>query len=76
MASKANKTLVLVDGERVPVTKEEGKWYICDDRRFRKLSGQISSVEEDKPEKVKEPAKKKKDAERKSDGYDEKEQQQ
>lgn len=76
MASKAKKTLVLVDGERVPVVKEEGKWYICDGRRFRKLSGQISSVEEDKPEKVKEPAKKKKPADGKSGGSDEKEQKQ
>lgn len=68
MASKTKKTLVLVSGERVPVTKEEGKWYICGDRRFRKMSGQISTVEEEKPEKGKEPAKEKKPAEGKSDG--------
>lgn len=72
MASKAKKALVLVSGERVPVTKEEGKWYICGNRRFRKLSGQISSVEEEKPEKGKEPAKKKKPAQGKSDGAEKK----
>lgn len=76
MASKTKKTIVLVNGERVPVVKEEGKWYICEGRRFRKLSGQISSVEEEKAEKVKEPTKKKKAAESKSNGSDEKEQQQ
>ena len=72
MATKAKKTLVLLDGERVPVTKEEGKWYICGDRRFRKLSGQISAVEEEKPEKAKEPAKKKKPAQGESDGAEKK----
>lgn len=74
MATKAKKTLVLVDGEKVPVLKEDGKWYVCGtDRRFRKLSALIAAVEEEKPEKVKEPKKEKSPVQSNSDGAEAKE---
>lgn len=44
---KKNKILVLTNGERVPVTGEDGKWWLAEGRRFRKLSFQIASVEEE-----------------------------
>lgn len=40
------RILVLNGGERVHITGEEGKCWLCGDRRFRKLSHSIHSVEE------------------------------
>ena len=40
------KIVVLTNGERFPVVKEHGKYWICGDTGFRKLSKQIASVEE------------------------------
>ena len=50
MAKK--KVLVLTTGEKVPVIEEQGKYWVCDGRQFRKLSKMIRSVEEvdSKPE--------------------------
>ena len=40
------RILVLHGGERVRITGEEGKYWLCGDRRFRKLSHSVHSVEE------------------------------
>lgn len=37
--------LVLHNGEKLPITGEEGKFWICGERRFRKLSHSISGIE-------------------------------
>lgn len=44
---KKEKILVLVNGQKLPVVGEEGKYYICDgDVKFRKLSPSIAHIDE------------------------------
>lgn len=43
---KTEKILVMINGDRHTVTGEQGKYWICGDTGFRKLSKQIASVEE------------------------------
>lgn len=45
MAKKAERFLVMRSGERIPVLKEDGKFYVCDGRRFRKGNPDIQKVE-------------------------------
>ena len=40
------KILVLVSGERLPITGERGKYWLTEGQQFRKLSGMIRCVEE------------------------------
>lgn len=40
------KCLILTNGECVPVTGEDGKYFYADGRKFRRMSQQIVSVEE------------------------------
>ena len=40
------KILILKDGNRRAVTEEDGKYWICGDERYRKLSGQIAEIQE------------------------------
>ena len=57
------KELVFVNGEKKRITGEEGKYWLCGDERYRKLSPTVSGVEETPDEKTgskKRPAKKKK----------------
>lgn len=44
---KKNRILVMMDGERIPVNGEDGKWWLTDGGRFRKLSHQIAALEEE-----------------------------
>ena len=44
---KKTKILVLKNGERIPVKGEDGKWWLTDGGRFRKLSHQIAALEEE-----------------------------
>ena len=43
---KTEKILVMINGDRHTVTGEQGKYWLCGDTGFRKLSKQIASVEE------------------------------
>lgn len=70
------KKLVLNDGRTVRVVNVNGKWYTCESHITHEERGQNPAVEEKKPEKKKKATKKKKSAESKSDGSDEKEQNQ
>ena len=45
MASKKKKFVVLPGGEKLPVLKEDGKYYFCDGRRFRKANPDIQIEE-------------------------------
>lgn len=45
MAAKKRKVIVLTGGEKVPVLKEEGKYYLCQGRRFRKSNPDIQIEE-------------------------------
>ena len=66
------KKLVLDDGRTVRVVNVDGKWYTCETHTPHEERGQNPAVEEKKPEKKKKATKKKKAAESKSDGSDEK----
>lgn len=43
---KTEKILVMINGDRLTITGEDGKYWLCSETRFRKLSKQIVSVEE------------------------------
>ena len=43
---KTEKILVMINKDRHTITGEQGKYWICGDTGFRKLSKQIASVEE------------------------------
>ncbi len=40
------RSLVLKSGERFAITGEDGKYWLCGERKFRKLSNSVLSVEE------------------------------
>ena len=40
------KILVMKSGERLAITGEEGKYWLCGEQRFRKLSASVLTVEE------------------------------
>ena len=59
------KQLVLTDGRKLEITGEDGKYWVCGERRFRKLSPAICEVrdaQEKKPAPKKKTAAKKKEA--------------
>lgn len=66
--AKNKMFLVLYSGEKVEVHSEEGKYYVCEGRRFRMSSPQIAAVEFGPMEAEKDTKKKKKPSEKKSDG--------
>lgn len=43
---KTEKILVMINGDRHAITGEQGKYWICGDTGFRKLSKQIAFIEE------------------------------
>lgn len=43
---KTEKILVMINGDRHTITGEDGKYWLCGETRFRKLSKQIASIEE------------------------------
>ena len=44
---KKNRILVMMDGKRVRVTGENGKWWLTDGGIFRKGNTQIAAIEEE-----------------------------
>lgn len=36
MAKKKQKVIVLPNGKELPILKDNGKFYVCEDRQFRK----------------------------------------
>ena len=42
---KKTKILVLKNGERIPVKGEDGKWWLTDGGRFRKLRSEEHTSE-------------------------------
>ena len=56
------KVLVFRDGREKPVTGEQGKYWLCGEERYRRLSPSISDVREENPTPKKKAAKKKKEA--------------
>lgn len=59
-----NKVLVMTGGENLEITGEQGKYWLCGERKVRKLNRGILRVEEakapaeEKPEAAPKPAKK------------------
>ena len=54
----SEKVLVMKSGERLAITGEEGKYWLCGEQRFRKLSASVLAVEETEAAETAEPVKK------------------